>query len=43
MVSICFSFDDLDFIVDAFEFTGMNLEFAMIEDAITILVKSFDE
>ena len=38
MESICFTFNNFYFVIDPFEFTGMNGVIAVIEDSVAIAI-----
>jgi len=41
--SICFAFDKFDFIIDAFQFSRMNGEMAMVDQTIAVAQQHFSE
>jgi hypothetical protein len=43
MITIGFTFNDFDFVINPFQFTGMDGIFAMIQDAIAIAFEHFYE
>jgi len=43
MKSVCFTFNDFDFVINPFQFTGMYWIFTMIQDAIAMTFKHFYE
>jgi hypothetical protein len=43
MIAISFAFNDFDFVVDSFNFSGMDRMVTMVENPIPIAAKGFDE
>jgi len=43
MKAVGFTFNDLDFVINPFQFTGMDGIFTMVQDAIAMAFKHFRE
>jgi len=43
MKAVGFAFNDLNFVIHPFQFTGMDGVFTMVQDAITMAFKHFHE